>query len=395
LQDNLVAFDSRISQQKSGLETLAIVVRKIEGDIARGERISAGRERDRDALLEIEQSLQDEGDVARESRVRLEEFEYEIKEAQKKLDAIAVKMAEKRAEEEDLRLSKVVRAEQDKKQAAQDRNYKEAQRLRDEVARMKARCVELESDMEELQVQQKEHQQRMESCQKESESEREKLQSLQLETDSLRLGAIERKLRLLLSIKLRITKEIREHAAVMRSMADDSRKVDETESDRKQLVGDLSLVELHIEESLSECVVLADRCGQPERVEEIREIVAEAKADEAASAAAVATSSRPSTVSPRAVRAATPPPPRVAEEEEEPEPEEVKEEAPVEAAVEAAAVEATPELPVIDSGAADQVALQKELEKLTGEWEQALEEENYELAEGLDAQIAALKLKVK
>jgi protein-arginine kinase activator protein McsA len=41
------------------------------------------------------------------------------------------------------------------------------------------------------------------------------------------------------------------------------------------------------------------------------------------------------------------------------------------------------------------VALQKELEKLTGEWEQALEEENYELAEGLDAQIAALKLKVK
>jgi hypothetical protein len=104
----LVAFDSRISQQKSGLESLASVVRKIEGDIARGERISAGRERDRDALLGIEQSLQDEGDVARESRVRLEEFEFEIKEAQKKLDAIAVKLAEKRAEEEDLRLSKVL-----------------------------------------------------------------------------------------------------------------------------------------------------------------------------------------------------------------------------------------------------------------------------------------------
>jgi hypothetical protein len=251
--------------------------------------------------------------------------------------------------------------------------------------------------MEELQVQQKEHQQRMESCQKESESEREKLQSLQLETDSLRLGAIERKLRLLLSIKLRITKEIREHAAVMRSMADDSRKVDETESDRKQLVGDLSLVELHIEESLSECVVLADRCRQPERVEEIREIVAEAKADEAASAAAVTASSRPSTASPRPVRAATPPPPPpVAEEEEEvPEPEEVKEEAPVEAAAVESAAEATTEPPVADSGAADQTALQKELEKLTGEWEQALEEENYELAEGLDAQIAALKLKIK
>ncbi len=405
-KDNLVAFDGRITQQKDGLAALSGVVRKTESEIARGERISAGRERDRDALLEIEQSMNEEGDVARESRVRLEEFEFEIKEAQKKLDAIAAKLAEKRAEEEDLRLTRIVRAEQDKKQAAQDRNYKEAQRLRDEVAKMKARCVEVEGDIEELQVQQKEHMQRMESCQKESESEREKLQSLLLETDSSRLGAIERKLRLLLSIKLRINKELKEQAAQLRAAADDARKVDETEGDRKQLAGDLSLIELQIEDSLSECVVLANRCGQLERVDEIKQIIAEAQADEGSSSAGPA--SRGPSASPRPTKYAPPVEEAVVVEVVKEEDEAVAEEnvAPLPDATEVPPTDASVETraepgkqdvdeeAAAEKAAVEREALEKELQRVTAEWGQALEEDNYEQAESLDQQMATLKAKL-
>ncbi len=72
----------------------------------------------------------------------------------------------------------MVRAEQDKKQAAQDRNYKEAQRLRDAVAKMKARCAELESEVEELQVQQREHSARVEDALKASVEERERMDTM-------------------------------------------------------------------------------------------------------------------------------------------------------------------------------------------------------------------------
>jgi chromosome segregation ATPase len=132
--------------------------------VAHRHQATIARDRDRDALRAIEASFMDESDAAREVRVRLEEYDFEIREAQKRLDSIADKLKEKRAEEEDLRLTKMVRAEQDKKQAASDRNYKEAQRLRDAVAKMKARCTELEQEMEELQTQQKEHSARVEDC---------------------------------------------------------------------------------------------------------------------------------------------------------------------------------------------------------------------------------------
>jgi predicted regulator of amino acid metabolism with ACT domain len=372
-KDNLSAFDSRINQQKEGLIALAGVVRKIEAEIGRGERVSAGRERDRDALLEIEQSMQDEGEMARESRVRLEEYDVEIRESQKLVDAIAVQLAAKKAEEEDLRLNKSVRAEHDKKIAAQERNYKEAQRLRDEVAKMKARCVELEGEIAELNTQQKEHLQRMESCQKASELEREKARSMQLETDATRLGAIERKLRLLLSIKLRLNKELRDSAKEVEEVV-------AAEHERKQLMGDLALVELQIEDSLSECVVLAERCGQPERVEEIRQIIGEEESKRHDLPA-------PSPRKPPAIVAVSPVPVRVAEPvaEESPEVEEEEQHQEDEAEKDEKGEEKVE---------VDKVALEAKLKETTTLWEAALEEDNYEEAERLDAEMQTIKAKL-
>ncbi len=387
-KDNLVAFDSRLSQQKDGLAALANVVRKIEAEIGRGERVSAGRERDRDALVEIEQSMHDEGDLARESRVRLEEYDVEIRECQKLVDAIGVQLAAKKAEEEDLRLNKSVRAENDKKIAAQERNYKEAQRLRDEVTKMKARCVELEGEIAELQTQQKEHLQRMESCQRASEQEREKARSMQLETDATRLGAIERKLRLLLSIKLRLSKELRDSAAAA-SGGGGVGGGDEppaAEHERRQLIGDLALVELQIEDSLSECVVLAERCGQPDRVDEIRQIIGEEESKPIHETVPSASPRKPA-VSPVPTRPViVSPEPQVEEEtvavpDDDDDDDDDKSEEKVEEVVEADVVD-------------DKEKLAAELKETTTMWEAALEEENYEEAERLDAKMQLIKTKL-
>ena len=74
-KDAVAAMDARLTQQKQGLLSLATTMRRIEADIARGEKITIARDQDRDALRAIEAQFMDETDAAREVRVRLEEYE--------------------------------------------------------------------------------------------------------------------------------------------------------------------------------------------------------------------------------------------------------------------------------------------------------------------------------
>lgn len=53
-KDTVAAMDSRVAKQKEGLASLAIVIRRLEAEIQRGEKATAARDRDRDALRAIE-----------------------------------------------------------------------------------------------------------------------------------------------------------------------------------------------------------------------------------------------------------------------------------------------------------------------------------------------------
>ena len=401
-KDNVVAFDTRINQQKQGLQVLQGTIRGIEGEISRGMRIAASRDEDRDKLHVIEASLDEEGDVTREVRVRLEEYDFEIHEAQKRLDDIAGRLAEKRAEEEDLRVNKVVRAEQDKKQAAQERNYKEAQRLRDLVAKMKEQCVELEGDIDELEVQRKEHLQRVDDSQKASVEEREKLASLSKERDSTRLNGVERKLGLFVSIRERMSQELKDVMGTLREAADqestgkeDAKKLNIAEADRKLLAADLALVELQIDESFSECVLLANRCEQTSRVDSLRELL---------DGSSVQLSATPITIT-KATQIAEPSsaPASASVSEDESKEGELEDENDADKSLEEEDDPVTPvkdeeeeeeqQSPALSGRSKD--AMEAELLQVTEEWETALEEEDYETAETLDLKMTRLKTEIE
>lgn len=369
-KDAVAAMEARMAKQKEALGSLAGIIRRVEGDIGRAERSISARDEDRDALRAIEANFMDERDVAREVRVRLEEYDFEIKEAKGRLDAIATKLAEKRTEEEDLRLSKMVRAEQEKKQAAADRNYKEAQRLRDAVAKMKARCSELEGEMEELLTQQKEHSQRVEDAIKASAEERARMVALTQERDTSRLSLVEAKVRELALIRHRRTLEMKETLASLREAAahdgEQGGRLEEAEEDRKALTADLELLDLQVEEGLAECVLLAGRCGQPERVVAIKAIVNDQQALLEAKSAAPAR-----------------PPARV---------DVVAATSPVSVAI--APADQAPV--VLDSGvplAAQLSSAETELEALKDQHAAAMAEDDFELAEQLDPKIERLAAK--
>jgi len=372
-KEALVAFDDRVETQTKGLRVLESTIRQLESDIGSNEKMSHLREQERDRLREIESAVSDETD--REIRGRLEEYEFEISEARSKLDSIACKLKEKKSQEQDLQQVRIPKAEADKKQAARDRDYKGAQRLRDAVAEMKNKCVILEQEMEELNVQQKEHTSRMEDAQQALAEEKQRLSQLQTQRNEQRFEAVERKVRALVSLKNQKSKLLKSaQVRVKEAAADESQQLDAAEAERKALAGDLELLELQVGEALAECDLLAERCGMQSTYERLKQLANGVEDDDEEDDKKV-----------------------IVEEKEE------KEEKDVVNVVEEE--EDVVEHPIADSGVGgdvDTTSLQSRLEKaksdlteLEAEFEQALEDEEYELAEKLDPRVEDLKEKVK
>ncbi len=192
-------------------------------------------------------------------------------------------------------------------------------------------------------------------------------------------------MRELARMRLRRTRDMKDTLATLRAAADgggDQRggRLDEAEGDRRQLTADLELLQLQLDEALAECVLLADRTGQPERVVALRALLEDTTALE---------SEREATPPPRVeaakvvLQSVSPP---------------VTHTAPTAATAATATTASLSKPSLLSAGGPTRAELEQSLAVKAGELaaaeaelESALADDNYEAAEQLDPRIEALK----